>query len=61
VRLRGGGIAAVCAEVLATLLIDWPMPGNRTRPLSETAPLADDMGKRVRLRPSRPSRRLTAQ
>jgi len=37
------------------------MPGNRTRPLSEPALVVDDMSERVRLRPSRPSRCLTAQ
>ncbi len=47
---------SLCTEVLCTLLVDWPMPGERTRPLSLTPPVADDLSERERPYPSRPSR-----
>jgi len=43
VRLFGGVAAGLCTEVPASLLIDWRMPGNRTRPLSHQTLAVDDM------------------
>jgi hypothetical protein len=52
---------AVCTEVLCTLLVDWRMPGERTRQLSFPGLPADDLGERARSRPLTPSQRSTAQ